>query len=171
MRPRQWRAESAPHGWNRVKVSEYLGATLVAPVAPVDTSLWQFVYFQAAASAHLAVLVLWVEKKIKIIIYQIAFHMTCLCTDIQYKNISWNRNWMRIRIKLQKLFHSGIFLNQKTETSKEDSNTGFDSWRNSGIFPALDILDPLELRKDCWCTSSTSFWKAWSSDRSMGANL
>ena len=56
---------------------------------------------------------------------------------------------MWIRIKLQKLFHSGIFLNQKTETSKEDSNTGFDSGRNSGIFPALDILDPLELRKDC----------------------
>ena len=28
-----------PHGWNRVKVSENLGATVVAPVAPVDTSL------------------------------------------------------------------------------------------------------------------------------------
>ena len=28
-----------PPGWNRVKVSENLGATSVAPVAPVDTSL------------------------------------------------------------------------------------------------------------------------------------
>ena len=28
-----------PPGWNRVKVSENLGATAVAPVAPVDTSL------------------------------------------------------------------------------------------------------------------------------------
>ena len=28
-----------PPGWNRVKVSENLGATPVAPVAPVDTSL------------------------------------------------------------------------------------------------------------------------------------
>ena len=32
-------AESAPPGWNRVKVSENLGATAVAPVAPVITSL------------------------------------------------------------------------------------------------------------------------------------
>ena len=39
MRPRQWWAESAPPGWNRVKVSENLGATSVAPVAPVNTSL------------------------------------------------------------------------------------------------------------------------------------
>jgi hypothetical protein len=28
-----------PPGWNGVKVSETLGATPVAPVAPVDTSL------------------------------------------------------------------------------------------------------------------------------------
>ena len=28
-----------PPGWNRVKVSENLGATAVVPVAPVDTSL------------------------------------------------------------------------------------------------------------------------------------
>ena len=28
-----------PHGGDRVKVSENLGATAVAPVAPVDTSL------------------------------------------------------------------------------------------------------------------------------------
>ena len=28
-----------PPGWNRVKVSENLGATVVAPVAHVDTSL------------------------------------------------------------------------------------------------------------------------------------
>ena len=28
-----------PPGWNRVKESENLGATLVAPVAPLDTSL------------------------------------------------------------------------------------------------------------------------------------
>ena len=27
-------AESAPSGWNRVKVSENVGATAVAPVAP-----------------------------------------------------------------------------------------------------------------------------------------
>ena len=39
MRPRQWWAESAPLGWNRVKVSENLGVTAVAPIAPVDTSL------------------------------------------------------------------------------------------------------------------------------------
>ena len=32
-------AESAPPGWNRVKVSENLGATVVAPVAPAVTSL------------------------------------------------------------------------------------------------------------------------------------
>ena len=32
-------AESAPLGWNRVKVSENLGATAVAPVAPAVTSL------------------------------------------------------------------------------------------------------------------------------------
>ena len=31
--------ESAPLGWDRVKVSENLGATSVAPVAPVVTSL------------------------------------------------------------------------------------------------------------------------------------
>jgi hypothetical protein len=28
-----------PPGWDRVRVSENLGATSVAPVAPVDTSL------------------------------------------------------------------------------------------------------------------------------------
>ena len=28
-----------PHGWNKVKVSKNLGATLVVPVAPVVTSL------------------------------------------------------------------------------------------------------------------------------------
>ena len=38
-RPRRWWAKSAPFGWNRVKASENLGATAVAPVAPVDTSL------------------------------------------------------------------------------------------------------------------------------------
>ena len=37
VRPHQWWAESAPPGWNRVRVSENLGATAVAPVAPVDT--------------------------------------------------------------------------------------------------------------------------------------
>ena len=35
----QWWAEFAHPGWNRVKVSENLGATAVAPVAPVVTSL------------------------------------------------------------------------------------------------------------------------------------
>ena len=39
LRPLQWWAESAPHGGDRVKVSENLGA--VAPVAPVDTFLNQ----------------------------------------------------------------------------------------------------------------------------------
>ena len=39
MRPCQWLAESVPPGLNRVKESENLGATLVAPVAPLDTSL------------------------------------------------------------------------------------------------------------------------------------
>ena len=40
MRPHQWWAKSAPPpGWNRVKVSENLGATAVVPVAPVNTSL------------------------------------------------------------------------------------------------------------------------------------
>ena len=39
MRPLQWWAESAPPGGDRVKVSENLGATEVAPVAPVVTSL------------------------------------------------------------------------------------------------------------------------------------
>ena len=38
-RPVRWWAESAPSHWlNRVKVSENLGATVVVPVAPVDTS-------------------------------------------------------------------------------------------------------------------------------------
>ena len=39
MRPLRWWAESAPPGGDRVKVSENLGATSVAPVAPVNTSL------------------------------------------------------------------------------------------------------------------------------------
>ena len=39
MRPLRWWAKSAPPGGDRVKVSENLGATSVAPVAPVDTSL------------------------------------------------------------------------------------------------------------------------------------
>ena len=39
MRPLQWWAESAFPGGDRVNVSENLGATSVAPVAPVDTSL------------------------------------------------------------------------------------------------------------------------------------
>ena len=39
MRPSQRWAESALLGWNRVKISESLGATAVAPVTPVDTSL------------------------------------------------------------------------------------------------------------------------------------
>ena len=33
------RIGSHPPGWNRVKVSEILGATVVVTVAPVDTSL------------------------------------------------------------------------------------------------------------------------------------
>ena len=46
-------AESAPHGGDRVKVSENLGATAVAPVAPVDTSLRRvFVRFLEEFSAR-----------------------------------------------------------------------------------------------------------------------
>ena len=33
-----------PPGWNRVKISENLGATAVAPVAPVDSSLLRVLY-------------------------------------------------------------------------------------------------------------------------------
>ena len=39
MRPLRWWAKSALPGGDRVKVSENLGATSVAPVAPLDTSL------------------------------------------------------------------------------------------------------------------------------------
>ena len=39
VRSLQWWAESANPGWDRVKVSENLGATKVALVAPADTSL------------------------------------------------------------------------------------------------------------------------------------
>ena len=39
VQPLQWLAESAPLGWDRVKVSDNLGATVVAMVAPVDISL------------------------------------------------------------------------------------------------------------------------------------
>merc|ERR1712203_277022 len=39
LRPLRWWAESAPLGCNRVKVSGTLGATAVAPVAPMFTSL------------------------------------------------------------------------------------------------------------------------------------
>ena len=39
MRPLRWWAESGPPGGDSVKVSENLGATSVAPVAPVVTSL------------------------------------------------------------------------------------------------------------------------------------
>ena len=46
VRPLQWWAESAPPGWDRVKVSENLGATAVAPVAPADTSLGYVVSYQ-----------------------------------------------------------------------------------------------------------------------------
>ena len=44
VRPLRWWAESAPPGWDRVKVSENLGATSVAPVAPADTSLYVFFF-------------------------------------------------------------------------------------------------------------------------------
>ena len=37
-----------PPGWNRIKVSENLGATPVAPVAPVDTSLSCINFFEIA---------------------------------------------------------------------------------------------------------------------------
>ena len=39
VQPLQWWAESDPFGWDRVKVSENLGATRVAPVALTVTSL------------------------------------------------------------------------------------------------------------------------------------
>ena len=41
VRPMQWQVESAPLGWNKIKVSENLDATAVAPVAP-NTSLYTF---------------------------------------------------------------------------------------------------------------------------------
>ena len=40
MQPLRWWVESAPPVGDRVKVSENLGATSVAPVTPVDTSLY-----------------------------------------------------------------------------------------------------------------------------------
>jgi hypothetical protein len=43
LRPLRWWAESAPPGGDRVKVSQNLGATWVAPVAPMDTSLFSIV--------------------------------------------------------------------------------------------------------------------------------
>ena len=46
MRPLQWWAESAPPGEDRVKVSENLGATSDAPVAPVDTFLIAIQFLQ-----------------------------------------------------------------------------------------------------------------------------
>ena len=42
MRPRQWWVESAPLVGLGLRVSENLGATSIAPVAPVDTSLNSF---------------------------------------------------------------------------------------------------------------------------------
>ena len=39
VQPLQWLGRICPPGWNRVKVSENLGATPVSQVAPVDTSL------------------------------------------------------------------------------------------------------------------------------------
>ena len=106
------------------------------------------------------------------------------CALILYNSL-WNlfysslrKHLMKTQLNKEKYMTAEIsshfdfsYLIENWKTSEEDSITGFDSGRNSGIFPALDILEPLELRKDCWCTSSTSFWKAWSSDRSIGANL
>ena len=46
MRPLRWWAESAPLGWDRVKVSENLGATAVAPIALVVTSLGMVILFK-----------------------------------------------------------------------------------------------------------------------------
>ena len=65
LRPLQWWAESAPYGGDRVKVSENVGATTVAPVAPMDTSLYNFgrrprrPYFMAQKKAFNSVR--WVE--------------------------------------------------------------------------------------------------------------
>ena len=39
VRPLGWLGRICPPGWNRVKVSESLGATMVALVAPAVTSL------------------------------------------------------------------------------------------------------------------------------------
>ena len=50
VRPLRWWAESAPPGWDRVKVSENLGATAVAPVAPADTSLQEDVVIHLLAT-------------------------------------------------------------------------------------------------------------------------
>ena len=37
VRPQRWWAEYAPHGWNRVKISENLGAIADVLVSPMDT--------------------------------------------------------------------------------------------------------------------------------------
>ena len=55
MRLCQWWADSTSPGWNRVKVSENLGATTVALVAPVDTSL--VLYCVASVDTSLQVIV------------------------------------------------------------------------------------------------------------------
>ena len=43
MQPLRWWAESVPLVGIRYKISENLGATMVAPVAPMDTSLLEYV--------------------------------------------------------------------------------------------------------------------------------
>ena len=59
VRPLRWWAGSAPPGGDRVKASENLGATVVAPVAPVGTSL----YIKGA----------WKGNKIKLVTFQIGY--------------------------------------------------------------------------------------------------
>ena len=46
-----------PPSWNRVKVSENLGATPVAPVAPVDTSLRSIMF-------PMMMLLSWMQKRL-----------------------------------------------------------------------------------------------------------
>ena len=56
VRPLRWWIESVPPGWDRAKVSENLGATLVAPVAPADTSLTR-VHKTVHLNKHLVLLI------------------------------------------------------------------------------------------------------------------
>ena len=64
MRPLQWWAKSSPPGGDRVKVSENLGVTSVAPIAPVDTSLSSIVQILFHISLETRLKVLCCQKNL-----------------------------------------------------------------------------------------------------------